>query len=229
MGTRHRSGTKSTGSAMMKWALPVLAGVLAIGSAGCGSTTTQSQGGSSASSPAKTGNLNDLSNAMLLQESDYPSVPGGYFETVSVHEQPAAGPSSRECAATSLIREGGQTAASILTGDRIAYTVELFYTGSTPDVHQWANKCLPYDDHSEARHGGDTMKAADLPGLPTSAVGIEASIFDDAQRMYLAWGVVRGILVRARGGGAPADVQGSDVASDVVKLFNRQADLLNSY
>jgi hypothetical protein len=39
------------------------------------------------------------------------------------------------------------------------------------------------------------MKAADLPGLPTSAVGIEASIFDDAQRMYLAWGVVMIALI----------------------------------
>ncbi len=191
----------------------VLAVGVAVGGVGCGSSDI-------AKNLTAKPDLPDLSDGMILKESAFPAVTGGEYKATAPRKQDPM-PEAEPCSPNSLIREGGQEAGSRVVGASPRYVVELFHTGTTHDVHEWAGRCLPMNEKDS------TKKLADLPGLPASAISIVA---DDGgnPETYIALGFVRGVFVAASvdsgGKGLPAGAK-----SEVVKLFNNQAELLNSY
>lgn len=194
----------------------LLAVGVAVGGVGCGSTPDRAEAPTSAVAKP---DLPDLTDAMILPQSGFPTVPGGEYSMKRVNPQPAR-PDAKPCRLAELIREGGQEARSKLRGANATYVVELYRTGATRDMHAWASKCFPLNDD------GRSSEIAELPGLPATAIGIAAED-RGIRQTYGALGFVRGILIVATVSdedGLPAEAK-----ADIVKVFNSQAELLNSH
>lgn len=206
----------------MVWRAVALAVGLLLGGVACGSSS--GTGGSIqdvakpvASTSAKA-NISSLNDEMLLTQSGFPSSAVGEFKVTATNHFDPMGEVDA-CSPVALIREGGQRARAKLKGES-TYLVTIYRTGTTHDLRQWAGRCFP------ATESNSTTKLVELPGLSAGAVGVVIERGDRPQA-YQAMGYIRGVFVDAKVDGLPeAPV---DAKSDVVKLFNNQAELLNSY
>ncbi len=197
-------------------AIALAVGLLLSGVA-CGSSSDPAK--ESIAAAAKP-DLTHLTDAMILPQSGFPAVPGGEYSTKRVSPQPPR-PDAKPCRLAELIREGGKEARSKLRSANSGYIVELYRTGATRDLHNWASGCFPQNDDDGRSH-----EVAELAGLPATAIGI-AEKRGGVQQRYAVFGYVRGILILATVSsedGLPAEAK-----TDIVKLFNNQAELLNSY
>ena len=170
--------------------------------------------------------LADLSDAMVITESEFPPVPDGKFEFTPVQAVESLGPADEDkCDPQNLAREGDQATGATVTGESTGaeYGINIARTRTKTDLPAWANDCLP---HTGA---GTTFVTSriDLPGLPPGTISVEDSV-NDAPMVYLAFGYVRGVLVGAYvvsgDAGMPAGAK-----SDLVTIFNNQAERLESY
>ena len=194
---------------------------LAAGVMSCGSSDDANSVIASSTKP----DLADLSDAMVITESELPAVPDGKFEFTPVQAVESLGPADEDkCDPQNLAREGDQATGATVTSESTGaeYGINIARTRTKTDLPAWANDCLP---HTGA--GTFVTSRIDLPGLPPGTISVEDSV-KDAPMVYLAFGYVRGVLVGAYvvsgDAGMPAGAK-----SDLVTIFNNQAERLESY
>jgi hypothetical protein len=191
---------------------------------GCGS----SQDGNNAIAPSSKPDLADLSDRMVITESEFPPVSDGKFMFTSVRTVDIGGDADKDtCDPDGWVRQGDQEAGARVISDSTGarYNIELFHTQTKTDLLAWASDCLPRTD------ANTVMSRIDLPGLPPGTISAEESA-NGMPRLYLAVGYIRGVLVSAfvRGGyKGGSDGMPPGAKSDLVKIFTNQAERLESY
>lgn len=192
---------------------------------GCGASTQDSN---NAIAPSSKPDLADLSDRMVIAESEFPPVPDGKFMFTSVRTVDFGGDADRDqCDPSGWVREGDQEAGARVISDSTGarYNIEVFHTKTKTDLLSWAGDCLPRTE------GNTSTSRIDLAGLPLGTISVEQSD-NGTPRMYLAVGYIRGLLVSAylsggyKGG---SDGMPPGAKSDLVKMFTAQAEWLASY
>lgn len=187
---------------------------------GCGTSVEGPTPTSSASKP----DLADLSDRMVITESGFPPVADGKYLFTPVRTLDADTSAQKDaCDPQSWTSGGGQEAGSrvISEGTSARYNIEIFHTPTKVDMQAWAQDCLPQTEKDAV------YDRIDLPGLPSGSISLEI-LSDNEPKMYLATGYARGVLVSAyvrRG----SDGMPTGAKSDLVKIFNNQVELLDSY
>lgn len=203
----------------MKLLVLLAAGVLAIVPAGCRSDPPLTVGGPSASAPAKP-DITQLTDAMVLKESGFPTVAGGKYKLTSVKTIDKEHPGAEDCDINKWFRAGDQQAGARVSADSGRYTVALIRTQTKADIQGWSKRCLPHTKEKE------TISAADLPDLSADAIGMQRAV-DSKLRSYGALGYARGILVFVSVDHGKQDLP-ANAQADAAKIFNNQVAQLNS-
>lgn len=216
----NRTATAAFAAAL---GISLLAGCSSAESSTAKSPSPTSAAGSAATPDAASGkpDITQLTDSMVLTQAGFPAVSGGSYALNPVATFPP-GSSDKECKEGILIRDGGQMASSVvLSGDQ-DLRVQLSVTGHTRDLKEWAGQCFSKDQADDV-----DLKSVELPGLPAGAI----ALFEDGRSYtgtggrtsYRIFGYIRGVLIKVQGSPGNAAVE-----SDVVTVFNNQADLLNS-
>lgn len=183
--------------------------------------------------------LTYLDEGMLLPQSEFPgdgnarpfpleAIRPGLRDQVPLWDQVPLG----NCDLLGGADAAGQSVGLMVDTyeDSAKYTVGLFHTGHSTDVHEWASQCLPY-----SLRRGRTVSRVELPELPAGAVAavVEVEYLDAPKRFsnYLLLGFVRGVLVKVSAGLSTelSELKPEDAASNGVALFKKQMALLESY
>lgn len=212
-------------TARLKWFRPVTrdlrrggivgatAALVLIGVAGCGPSGPSESKNAGSSKP----DLPDLSAQMVIPQSEFP-VSSGEFKSYPVESGDLG---TKKC---SPHLGTGKIAFSVVTTETAKYRVNVAQAESRVDLSAWARDTMPCID------GGNATKQIDLPGLPPGSISLELG--DETQSTpdgYGAMGYIRGLyilaqVVRTEGITAPEGAK-----SDVVKMFNAQANRLENY
>jgi hypothetical protein len=187
---------------------------------GCGSTQDTNTLTTSPSKP----DLPDLSDRMVIAESQFPPVPDGTFRSYPVETLPSHDRYEDPCDPRSWTTDGDQevTARVRSNSTDATYRMNISDTRKRVDLDAWANDCLPY-----TMDGDSLLSRIDLPGLPPGTVTFEIS-GERAPYLYSALGYIRGILVSASVSNGNNRMP-AGAKSDLVKLFTAQAERLQSY
>ncbi len=205
----------STRGRLVRWRWSVLvAGLLLV--AGCGPSGPAESKNAGSSKP----DLPDLSAQMVIPQSEFP-VSSGEFKSYPVESDDLG---TKKCSPHLGI---GKYAFSVVTTETAKYRVNVAQVESRVDLSAWARDTLPCID------GGNATRQINLPGLPPGSIslelGDETQSTPDVAKGYGAMGYIRGLyivaqVVRTEGNTAPEGAK-----SDVVKMFNAQANRLENY
>ena len=170
--------------------------------------------------------ITELTAAMLIPESEFPSLPDAEFTEEPIEEDPELDEfevDPVECLYMVQYPRTTQATSRSLDNDDDGFIVRLRINKEWPDLKAVLSEC-DSRQITFAEQGG-TVRALDWPNLPDWAVAVELEVEDDESIGFVyASGYYRGVQIDTQHFG---DEHSKSDRDEVVRMFNAQVDRLS--